>query len=442
MAKGKMLLLVLSTLAVAWGVCSAENPCRVRALDNEGQVLFRSPDPQGIFTYDPGLAICPNGRLIATYAIGGKNADAIKPVKGKGRAFVYTSDDHGKSWDYRMNFPVRQFRTFVAGERLYLLGHSVNLRIAASDDWGATWGEMVELTQGEAWHGSAMNVWYKGDYVYLAMERYVKGEMDEKAWTVSELAPVVLRGNVHEDLTKRENWTFSSELVFHDVVNDRELDHFGVPFFDVFYPDRRHVAPKRGCYPVGWLETNIVQINDPKHYWHDPSGRTFHLFMRANTGRTGYACLAKVVEQEDGSMKTMLETAPSGKKTVFLPLPGGQMRFHVVYDDQTKLYWLLSTQATDSMTRADLLPEDRYGLPDNERRRMQLHFSRNMVDWCFAGLVAVGPVEQGSRHYASMIVDGDDLHVLSRSGDEKACNAHNGNLITFHTVKDFRGLVY
>ena len=65
-----------------------------------------------------------------------------------------------------------------------------------------------------------------------------------------------------------------------------------------------------------------------------------------------------------------------------------------------------------------------------------------MVDWCFAGLVAVGPVEQASRHYASMVIDGDDLHVLSRSGDERARSAHDGNLITFHTIRGFRDLVY
>jgi hypothetical protein len=45
-------------------------------------------------------------------------------------------------------------------------------------------------------------------------------------------------------------------------------------------------------------------------------------------------------------------------------------------------------------------------------------------------------------HYASMVIDGDDLHVLSRSGDERAHDAHNGNLITFHTVRNFRDLVY
>jgi len=118
------------------------------------------------------------------------------------------------------------------------------------------------------------------------------------------------------------------------------------------------------------------------------------------------------------------------------------MKFHVLHDAVTQLYWLLSTQATDSMVRADRLPANRFNLPNNERRRLQLHFSKNMVDWCFAGLVAVGPVEQGSRHYASMIIDGEDLHILSRSGDERAASAHNGDLITFHTVRGFRELVY
>ena len=181
---------------------------------------------------------------------------------------------------------------------------------------------------------------------------------------------------------------------------------------------------------------------DEKHYWFDPQGRTYHLLARAHTGGTGYACLAKVVEQEDGSMQTCFEHVPSGRRQVFLPMPGGQMRFHILYDPQTRLYWLLSTQATDSMTRSELLPDDRYNLPNNERRRLTLHFSRNLVDWCFAGLVAVGEMEKASRHYAIMAIDGEDLLVLSRSGDWRARSAHDGNLITLHRVKNFRTLVY
>jgi len=94
------------------------------------------------------------------------------------------------------------------------------------------------------------------------------------------------------------------------------------------------------------------------------------------------------------------------------------------------------------MTRPDALPKDRHQLPNNERTRLVLHFSKNMVDWCFAGLVAIGPGNRGARHYASMDFDGDDLVILARSGDERAQSAHNGNLITFHRVKNFRALVY
>ena len=71
-----------------------------------------------------------------------------------------------------------------------------------------------------------------------------------------------------------------------------------------------------------------------------------------------------------------------------------------------------------------------------------LHFSKNCVDWCFAGRVADTGDPKQSRNYASMAIDGDDLHVLSRSGDARAKSAHDGNLITFHTVRDFRRLVY
>ena len=141
-------------------------------------------------------------------------------------------------------------------------------------------------------------------------------------------------------------------------------------------------------------------------------------------------------------MTTELETVPSGKKIVYVPMPGGQMRFHLLYDVPTKRYWLLSSQAVDSMTRAERLPANRFNLPNNERHRLQLHFSKNCVDWCFAGMVAIAPDAKQGRHYASMVIDGDDLHILSRSGDHRAKSSHDGNLITFHSIKDFRRLLY
>ena len=430
-----------------------DNNWKLRPLANDFTAVYESADAQRIYAYSPGLARLPGGRLVATMDQGGPGvAELPGPKFDRGnrcwQGKVFTSDDRGKTWTHRTDFPFMHARPFVAGDSIYVLGHAGDLMVIRSDDGGESWSKPRALTEGQKWHQAPCNVHYANGCVYLVMERRASHDLD--VWYVGECAPVLMRGRVGEDLTRRENWTFASELSFRDVMpgaeTEPEIDYFGVPFFQCPYPAGKEAAPGRRCAPLGWLETNVVQFEDPHHYWHDPEGKTYHLWMRAHTGGTGYACIAKVVEQGDapgtGPMRTMLETVPSGKTMLYAPCPGGQMKFHVLRDEESDLFWLLSTQATDSMHRAETLPDDRYNLPNNQRRRLQLHFSRNCINWCFAGLVAVGPVEKASRHYASMVIDGDDLHVLSRSGDERAKNPHDGNLITFHTISDFRRLVY
>jgi len=78
----------------------------------------------------------------------------------------------------------------------------------------------------------------------------------------------------------------------------------------------------------------------------------------------------------------------------------------------------------------------------SNRRRLALSFSTDLVNWTYAGMVAVGPCDNGSRHYATMKIQGKDLIIVSRSGDSNASTAHNGNIVTFHRVKNFRKLVY
>lgn len=424
---------------------------RVRPLAQDFIKLFESPEPANIYGFSPGLAQAPDGRIIATIDVGGPKAGTLPGPKFEraelGWDFqgqIFTSDDHGQSWTLRGRYPFMHARPFVAGNAVYVLGHAGDLMIIRSDDWGETWSEPVKLTHDQRWHQAPCNVHYANGNVYLVMERRIASEID--TWYVGEIAPILMRAKVTDDLRKIENWTMASELSLPELIpgikTDPALEFFGVPFFNCPYPSGSDPAPHRNCAPMGWLETNVVQFTDPNHYWYDASGKTFHLWMRAHTGGTGYAMILKVVENADGTMTTMPETVPSGKKVLFVPCPGGQMKFHVLYDEITHLYWLLSSQATDSMTRAERLPDTRYNLPNNERHRLQLHFSKNMIDWCFAGMVAISPSPKSARNYASMLIDGDDLHILSRSGDERAANAHNGNIITFHTIPNFRELIY
>lgn len=422
----------------------------VRELASDYVAVYESPDPNSIYAYSPGLTVLPSGRLIATLDLSGSGlADMPGPKRiiewGKlwlGKIFI--SDDGGQTWIHKTDFPFMHARPFVAGNSLYVLGHCNDLVIMRSDDGGDSWGEPALLTEGQVWHQSPCNVHYAKDNIYLVMERITHPGVKELRTHL--MAPVLMRGKLSDDLTKRESWTFASELTMKEALTGKSSDLFGVPFFPEKKvppePSEASDSKQKEMYPRGWLESNVVQIVDDRHYLYDPNGRTFHLWMRSHTGGTGLASLAKAVEQEDGSILTMLEQVPSGQTMLYVPCPGGQMKFHILYDQDTSLYWLLSTQATDSMTRVERLPPERGRNPNNERNRLQLHFSSNCIDWCFAGLVAKTDSPRQTRHYASMAFYGDDLLILSRSGDERAKSSHDGNIITFHKVKNFRQLVY
>lgn len=434
-------LLIRTLLFYLLSVVGAQS--QIRALAQDYVTLWESPDPKHLYGYTPGICRLDSGRLVATHEV----SSARKPYGPDKKAFhesrILTSDDGGRTWTHRANFDLSFARPFVAGKSVYILGRSVHVGIIRSDDGGISWGERHFLNDKHIWHQSACNVHFAKGNVYLVMEKHapLRGI---KGWQIGDLAPVLMRAKVDSDLTQRKNWTFASELVFEDIWDAGKTDYFGIPFHPVDRDEVTFLVPPkgRGIAPLGWLETNVVEFTDPDHVWFDPAGKTLHLWMRAHTGLTNYAAIAQVKENDDGTMTTSLVKSPAGKTMLYAPCPGGQMRFHIQWDEKTKLYWLLSSQTTDSMVRPDRMKPDRWGTPDNERHRLVLHFSKNMMDWCFAGLVCTGASPKESRHYASMCVDGDDLCILSRSGDARAHSAHNGNLITFHRVKDFRQLVY
>ncbi|MER9001914.1 glycoside hydrolase [Mesorhizobium australicum] len=419
----------------------------MRALADDFEIVYRSERPRDVYCYTPGIAVTEDRRVIATFDLGGDGIRDLLGPKGSrdrgtrfGMGMVYVSDDRGRSWTERCRFPFWHARPFVAGGRLYILGHAGDVMIIASDDEGETWSAPVAVTSNMKWHGSSCNVHYTKEYLYLALDE--RRDLAIEGWNTAGLAPRVLRARIDHDLLDPRSWTISESFAFNEIVSSSDFDLFGIPFYRTPARGPAQLGAGRLCAPMGWLEPNIVRFHDPAHLWHDPAGRTLHLFLRTNTGGTGYAAVAKVIEQADGRLTTELETVPSGKRVLFVPFPGGHLKFFLIYDDKTRLHWLLSSQATDSMVRLTHMSEARYNLPNNERHRLQLHFSRNCLDWCFAGLVAAGQIERYARNYASMAIDGDDLLVVCRSGDDEGRNPQYTNLITFHRVKGFRNLVY
>ncbi len=405
------------------------------------KVFFRSPFPD-VYCYSPALCKLANGRLVASFDLGGPGTPQLPGPRsdascdgGTGnQCRVFISDDQGKNWKHTGDFPMLHARPFEAGNKVYLLGHCGDLQIAVSSDGGETWSGLALLDNKEVWHQAPCAVDYRHGNVYLVMEQRVPGA------TWPGVAPVLMRGDCRADLTRPENWTFSNPLYFKDFTGSLPAAN-GTPFYKTGKQTPGGPQP-RFCGDPCVLESHVLRIYDSRHALYDPADRTVMILMRCHTGLSNIGCIAKGVDMPDGSLKLEGITTPGGAPLAYVSLPGGHMKFHIVYDEVTRLYFLVSSQSTDSMTRPDQLGQERYGLPDNERHRLALYFSSNLFDWCFAGMVAIGKTPRCSRHYASMLVEGNDLLILSRSGDENACSAHNGNMLTLHRVPDFRKLVY
>lgn len=221
---------------------------------------------------------------------------------------------------------------------------------------------------------------------------------------------MLMQASLDADLTKPESWTFS----------------------DLYNPDADMLAARPAGIPTvapessGLLETNVVRVRDPQRPFYDSTGRSVVLLSRAASGFPDMGVMLRGYEREDGSLAIGRWPKNQGE-VYFVHIPGGDLKFHICYDDKTQLFWLLHSQIDGRM---------------NARRRLALSFSPDLLHWTFAGLVAVGPTDHPARHYATMLIDGDDLCIVSRSGDENARTAHDGNIVTFHRVRNFRSLVY
>ncbi len=408
---------------------------RTQALANDYSVLWKTDDPKNEIGYCPALARLDGGRLIGCMLHAGpkkkKEEDRSWTVK------IHTSDDGGETWQHRRDVSMIDCFPFVAGSSIYVIGGRRDLTIVRSDDRGETWSEPVKLTKGKLWYSHPGSAVYANGRIYFVMEQIT--EPIAHGFPAHVFAPVVISANLDDDLTKPKAWTYSNSFSFQQVIKEEgDPNLLGIPY----YKAGNHL-PGRSMAQLGWGETNLIQIKDPNHQWFDSDGNTFHLLSRAVSGRTNVACLAKAVESADRKeIEVSLQRTPSGKAMLFVPLPGGQVSFHIVFDEETGLFWMISSQATDSMRRVDRLQKKRYGMPSQERNRLALHFSKNVVDWCFAGLVAAVDDVGQSHHGGNMLIDGDDLVILMRTADADAFNAHNSNLITFHRVRNFRTLVY
>ena len=376
-------------------------------------VIAASPAPDSIYLYTPGIVEGFDGRFVVAVDYGGPGTAALDgpksdfgDYKAGNQIRVLLSDDRGRHWrGTSARIPMMHEILFKAGESLHMIGHSGRLLITRSEDNGETWSEPSVLCAEGRWHQSCTSVDVYEGKVTLAYERWVS---DGHYWP--GVGPVLMQAPVDADLTDASVWKFS----------------------ELYNPDADMEAARPAGLPLdepgrpGLLETNVVRVQDPSKPFYDSTGRSVVLLARANAGMPDIGVMLRGRETDDGSLVIDRWPRKSGE-VLFAHIPGGHLKFHVVYDEVSGLYWLLHSQGDGRR---------------NERRMLALSYSSDLLRWCPAGVVAYGPSDHSARHYATMIIDGNDLCIVSRSGDLHARTAHDGNIVTFHRVRNFRELVF
>lgn len=378
------------------------------------KVIARSPAPDSVYLYTPAIAEGLHGRFITAIDYGGPGTGALDgPRSDTGdypsgnQVRVLLSDNKGRTWrDSGARLPMMHEILFKAGDRMYMIGHSGRLLISCSKDNGESWSEPAVLRADGRWHQSCGAVDIHDGKVTLVYERWIR---DGHPWP--GVGPVLMQANVDSDLCDPASWKFS-EMFDPDPIM-AACAPMGIP-----------AVPGNDTETAGILEASVVRVYEAGKPFYDPQDRSVVILMRSAAGYRDMGVMLKGTEKEDGCL-CIEQLKHNGKDIFFMPMPGGRLKFHLCYDPESKLYWMVHSQITGVM---------------NERRRLALSWSPDLLNWTLAGLVAVGPADNASRHYATCMISGDNMYIVSRSGDLSSKDAHDANLTTFHVVKHFRRL--
>ena len=205
--------------------------------------------------------------------------------------------------------------------------------------------------------------------------------------------------------------------------------------------------------PQAWKISEMVEMPIPGELVHEPfKGASGMRVLEGNvvevSGRLLVIARAIInggATANMGAVFEILDRPGEPLRLQFLqlyPIPGGQMKFYIQHDDKSALYWMASN-----------LPSNPASLVDNEawsrarktnpwatdRRSLTLWYSVDSLNWFPAGWVARAQDWTQSFHYPVMLIDGEDLILVSRTGRDSG-NQHDVDTVTFHRIKHFRDL--
>jgi hypothetical protein len=323
------------------------------------------------------------------------------------RAHVMHSGDGGRTWRKQSELPYYSAIPWVHAGRLHLFANkggtkyrNDDLLLLRSEDAGRTWSKPVTLFAGHFWNCHTGMV-RKNGRIYVATDDLALG---------SKRGPLVFVGDLSADLMNPRSWRRSEPVPFPGV------------------PDAM-LNEKFKDLPSQYLEPNVVEVN----------GR-IRVLATVKARRQTSAGFAAAFDLTDDGAKLQL------KFSQYTAMPGGQLKFCVIRDDVSGLFWATANLVVDSQGAFDWWTAPKrgkfWGFGDaggNDRRFLMLLYSVDALNWFQAGCVAQARKISQSFMYGTLVVDGADLAVISRTCID-APNQHDADYATFHRVRDFRQL--
>ncbi|MBM3859821.1 MAG: exo-alpha-sialidase [Verrucomicrobia bacterium] len=354
----------------------------------------------------PGLVRLADGKLMAAV-----------PVNPGGKGWIchiVQSNDGGGSWGQPVaQLPYCSAVPWEHAGRLYLFAFprwGGDMLLLHSGDGGRTWSKPVTLFEGRFWNcqtGTAI----RDNWLYWSPDDFVgKGH---------QRGPRVVAGDLSANLMDPKSWRISNHVPFPGLPES------------LLNPGIRGSDPSQRM-----LEPNVLNVG----------------------GRLRVLATVKPPLQATTNLAAVFDVADDGENielpfTQFHPMPGGQLKFCVIRDDVSQLFWATVNLAADGQHRFEFKDLDEFsrrgrgqpyherggGRGGNDRRFLMLMYGLDGLNWFPAGCVARAGRLRQSFMYASPAVDGNDLVMVSRSSVD-AHSRHDADYCTFHRVRNFRRL--
>lgn len=372
---------------------------RAEPLAQDYTVVFHNADRER-YVEGPGLVRLDDGALIAVVPVVPREEWSKERRLTQSTTHILKSADGGKTWQALAELPFYSAVPWTHRGTLFLFANkpgppsarNEDLLILRSNDGGKTWSEPVTLFKGNYWNCHTAMV-QRADRLYWAIDDLALG---------SKRGPRLVAGDLSGEALDPKSWRISEPVKFPGAPKE---------MFDAKF------AKQSDQY----LEPNVIEVN----------------------GHLRVLSTVKIKRQTTGNVCAVLDASDDGEKldlrfARYNSMPGGNLKFCVLWDDASKLFWATSNPPADSENTINVKLDNFRGSA-GDRRFLMLHYSLDALNWFPAGCIAAAPKLSQSFMYARPVIDGNDLAIICRSS-VNAPNQHDADYATFHRVRNFRKL--